>query len=94
MDQEKINERLAQRLAEAVRRLDPDDRLEREVWCVVFGRPGAQMHLVPGGLMFRWGGRDLLFVQAGALEEDGALEFVPTDVPDTVPDDWGGDGGL
>jgi hypothetical protein len=79
-------------LGSAVANLDPDDRAERIAWCQANNEHGVRMHTSDddGLLDFRWGGRTLAMVRAEDLAGDEPLvaQFVPAEVPDTVPDEW------
>ncbi len=82
-------------LTTAVGALDPQDRAERIAWCVENNQHGVRMFPGTDGVLeFRWGGRKLAMVRAADLDSDTPLQagFV-TEVPDTVPDDWGRENG-
>lgn len=85
---------LRQMLTAAVAGLDPEDVAERIAWCRANGQHGVRMHTSDQDdlLDFRWGGRTLAMVHRDVLseDEDGVVvaEFVASEVPDVVPDDW------
>jgi hypothetical protein len=60
-------------VAEAVARLDPQDRARRVRWCQVTGEHGASVTVLPDGLLvFRWGGAELVRLPRDAFARYGA----------------------
>jgi hypothetical protein len=72
-------------IAHAVAGLDPQDRAEREAWCIEHDAHGVRMY--PGGyddpdaIEFKWGGRRLALVPRDVLtgDEPIAATFIPDD---------------
>lgn len=79
-------------LADAIDRLDAEDRAERVAYCQASGEHGVRMHRDDGDdiIEFRWARRPLALVPVSVLLDN---EPLPTpgfiaEPPNTVPDDW------
>lgn len=59
-------------VAEAVARLDPDDRARRIRWCEVTGEVGVSVKNADGMVVLRWGGAELARMPRDAFARYGA----------------------
>lgn len=80
-------------IAQAIAALDPADVAQRVEWCRTHGELGTSIHFEGDALRFTWGGRDLAIVERQVIVDDALdlppAEWISTDVPDTVPPEWG-----
>jgi len=90
IDDARLWSRVRELLADAVARLDPQDRDERIAYCREHNQHGVRMHTDPDGVLeFRWGGRRLALVRAADLAADVPLRAeLVGEVPDVLPQEW------
>ena len=77
-------------LADAIARMDEDDRAQRVAWCQATGRHGVTARHEAGDVAFYWAGALLATVPAADLANPDALLDAPVEVtvPDALPADW------